>query len=55
MLRPMLIDPSSLEGRCTFFTLTRQKLQHGLEFLIEIWPLLKNFSKEPFVRIKFNI
>ena len=56
--KPLLIHkffgPSSLKGRCTSVPLPRRKLQSGLEFLLEIWPLLKRLSKEHFGRLSFE-
>ena len=54
-LFPMSLDPTSLKGRCTSVALPRQKLQNGLEFSIEICPLLKKLSKEHFGILKLKI
>ena len=55
ILCPMSLGHSFLKGRCTSVALPRRKLQNGLEFLLEFWPLLKKLPKKRFGTLKFKI
>ena len=55
ILCPIPLGHSFLKGRCTSVALPRRKLQKGLEFLLEFWPLLKKLPKKSFRTLKFKI